>query len=144
LGTLFNKLDIDEEEREEFIELLGGRNFIAILIYITNNFDKDMKVIDYASFSMSIRDAINGKAIGSCRVMSSITKPDVYIVKPGKQRLFYMFLLIEEDDGFYLRYGCWYNKKINPGSYIIDVSFFTDPYIHVSIFINLFGENEKS
>jgi len=144
LDNLFNKLNIDEDEKEEFIELLGGRNFIAILIYITNNFDKDIKIIDCVSFSMSIHDAINGKAIGNCRVMSSITKPDVYIVKPGKQRLFYMFLLIEENDSFYLRYGCWYNKKINPGSYIIDVSFFTDPYIHVSIFINLFGENEKS
>jgi len=33
---------------------------------------------------MFISDAINGKAIGSCRVMSSITKADVYIVKPGK------------------------------------------------------------
>ncbi len=138
INDLLSKVS-DEETKEWLLNTVHGKKFIAILVYIVNRDTKNMTIIDYASYSMSVKHIDSGER-DTCSILAHISKPVKYIVPAGGRKLFDIQLLVKEKDGYYLKYGCWAHKKLEPGRNIISIKFHTNPEIRFSILVNIPNE----
>ncbi|RLF17781.1 MAG: hypothetical protein DRZ82_09460 [Thermoprotei archaeon] len=133
------KLINDSKTRESFIEQWGGKNVTVIALYINNEDNENLTIVDWSGYIIHVVDAHNESTICGYGIITQILKPNIIVVKPKEEKLFSLHIVEYREGELYIDgYEC---GKVKPGAYIIKMSFRTKPGIYVEVGVK-FGFNK--
>jgi len=125
------KLINDSKTRESFMEQWGSRNVTVIALYINNGGDKNLTIVSWVGYIIHIVDVRNGSTVCGYGIITQILKPNIIVVKPKERKLFSIHIIEYREGELYIDgYEC---GKVEPGVYIIKMSFRTKHGIYVEM-----------